>query len=157
PLVDQLRRVVAERLADLLLQLAARAPLPAAEQLQQALGRFAPRRVVHVQVTRHDAIPGVADAHHLSRQHASPPARSAGEAPRVIVRGAGARSTPAGGNPPRASPAGAAGRAFPPPRAGSPGTRTAPEPRRVEGVTRRGSGAVAMLLMSAAVEGGPSG
>src|SRR5262249_37375290 len=69
PLVDELARVVAERLALVLLQLAARPPVLAAEQFQQPLGYFQPGGVVNVQVVGDDAVAGVADAHHLAGQH----------------------------------------------------------------------------------------
>src|SRR5262249_35145456 len=65
----ELARFVAERLGQVLLQLAARPPVLAAEDLQQPLRHLAPAQVVHVEVTGEDPLPGVADPDHLTGKH----------------------------------------------------------------------------------------
>src|SRR5262245_51612880 len=69
PLVDQLAGVVAEGFLDLLLDLAARAPFLAAEHFEHLLGYLQPGGAVRIEVARQDAIPGMADADHLAREH----------------------------------------------------------------------------------------
>src|SRR5262249_14792464 len=75
PLVDELARVVAERLAALVLQLAARPPFLPAEQPQQPLRHLVPGGVAGVEVAGEDAVPREADADHLTGEHgdAAPP------------------------------------------------------------------------------------
>ena len=69
PLMHELARIVAERLALIVVEFAACATVLAAEHLQQPLGDLAPGRVFGVEIMRHDAIPGEADTDLFAGEH----------------------------------------------------------------------------------------
>src|SRR5262249_13206397 len=67
--MHQLARIAAERLLDILLQFAARTTFLAAEQIKQLLRRELPAHFAGIDVTWHDPIASVADAHKLTGKH----------------------------------------------------------------------------------------